>query len=82
MVEKKSAPEKATRTFKVLAFAVGGLLVGIGLCGIDSHLYPNAEFGGSSFAFVGVVLIVVSALVIVAALFALLVLGISRLGLK
>ncbi len=79
MVKEKRMSERVIRTAKVLAFAVAGLLVGMGLCGLDSHFYPHEEFGGSALAFFGVVAIVLSAVVIAGAVIWLLVLGLSNL---
>lgn len=36
--------------------------IGLGSCGIDAHLYPHAEFGGSVLALIGAGLIALSVL--------------------
>jgi hypothetical protein len=36
--------------------------IGLGSCGLDAHLYPNSEFGGSALALIGAGLIALSVL--------------------
>ncbi len=48
--------------------SVVGLLLGIGLCGVDAHFHPQAEFGGGPLAGVGAVLCVLSGLGLIATL--------------
>ncbi len=43
---------------KVIAFSTAGLILAFGLCGLDAHLYPHSEFGGSSLAGLGALLFV------------------------
>lgn len=42
---------------KLLAFSACGLGIGFGFCGLDAHLYPHAEFGGSALAGIGFCLV-------------------------
>ncbi len=62
-----------SRSLKALGISCVGLLLAVGLCGLDQHLYPNAEFGGSNFALIGAVLGVLSALLLVVSVLVLLV---------
>lgn len=66
-------------SLKLLAAAAFGMLVGIGFCGLDAHFYPGAEFGGSSLAGIGALLIVASGLALVVAVIGLAVFGLRRL---
>jgi hypothetical protein len=76
-------PDQITRpkglAVKLLAASVCGLLVSWGLCGLDAHLYPHAEFGGSILASIGALLFVISALILVGSVLVLIVQGIVRL---
>ncbi len=65
--------------FKLIAGSSGGLLVALGLCGLDSHLYPHSEFGGSILAGLGSLLFVISALGLFAGLSWLIMLAIISL---
>lgn len=47
---------------KLIAISACALGIGLGLCGLDAHLYPHAEFGGSLLAFFGAALMVLAAL--------------------
>lgn len=63
-------------TLKVLVASVCGLLLSLGLCGIDAHLHPRAEFGGGVFALFGVILLACSVLALVVSILTFVVQGI------
>jgi hypothetical protein len=52
----------SSRLFKLVTISACGLGIGLGLCGVDAHLYPHAEFGGSVLAWIGAGLMVLSVL--------------------
>jgi hypothetical protein len=82
MRKPRRRPEGAgpspTKALKLLGVAVCGMLVGLGLCGIDDHLYPHSEFGGSVMALIGAGLLTLGGLLGVTALLALLVIVVMR----
>jgi hypothetical protein len=47
--------------FKLFVISTCVLGIGCGLCGLDAHLYPHAQVGGSSLAFFGFVVILIAA---------------------
>ena len=61
----------ASRPLKGIAVSAVGLLLSLGFCGLDAHLYPHSEFGGSALAGIGAVLGFLSALGLVASVSAL-----------
>ncbi len=54
-----------SRPLKAFGLSCAGLLLAIGFCGLDQHLYPNSEFGGSALALIGAGLGAVSAFVLI-----------------
>ena len=73
----ESGKIRLTLPLKVLVASICGLLLSLGLCGIDAHLHPDAEFGGGVFAGFGALLFVSSVLPLVASILALIVQGIN-----
>jgi hypothetical protein len=67
-----------SRPLKGIAISVVGLLLSLGFCGLDAHLYPNAEFGGSLLASIGAFLFVVSGLGLAGSLIALIINALVR----
>jgi hypothetical protein len=65
--------------FKTIAFGACGFGLGAGLCGMDAHFYPRAEFGGSMLALFGAGFIVISTLAIALVLLVVMVKLVSRL---
>ena len=68
----------ASRPLKGIAISAGGLLLSLGFCGLDAHLYSGAEFGGSALAGIGALLAVCSAAGLVACVLALIVGSVVR----
>ncbi len=67
-------PKKTTalsRPLKAFGLSCVGLLLSLGLCGLDAHLYPKAEFGGSLIATIGAIIGVPSAFLFIGSVFAL-----------
>lgn len=73
----QSGKIRLTFPLKVLVASICGLLLSLGLCGIDAHLHPGAEFGGGIFAGLGAILFVFSVLALAASILALIVQGIN-----
>lgn len=55
--EESGASRWMMKLIVISACAIG---IGFGLCGLDAHLYPHAEFGGSGLAVVGAALMALS----------------------
>lgn len=73
MIEKIGTKSNSTSAApKALAFSAAGLLLSFGFCGLDAHLYPGSEFGGSALALIGAAGFAVSAIVLVISLLVLL----------
>ena len=68
---------RGSTSLKVAAISACGLMIGLGLCGLDSHLYPGEEFGGT-LALVGAAFFVLSAVGFGVALLICLVVAVSR----
>jgi len=68
----------ASRPLKAIAIASGGLLLSVGFCGLDAHLYPHSKFGGSALAVIGAALGVVSVLVLIGSILTLIITAILQ----
>ena len=65
MFEQSQGSDKSlSRPLKGIAISGVGLLLSVGFCGLDAHLYPHSEFGGSALAVIGAGLGLISALVL------------------
>jgi len=58
---------------KAIVFSALGLLVSFGLCGLDAHLYPGSEAGGSALALIGAAGFAISGIVLVVSVLVLLI---------
>ena len=70
-----------SRLLKGIAVFGVGFLLSVGLCGIDAHMHPAAEFGGSFLSMIGAVLGIVCAIgLVMAVLMLVLVAAVRGLG--
>jgi len=67
---------RLTSRLKLFVASICGLLLSMGLCGIDAHLHPGAELGGGVLAVFGAILLVCSALALAASIVIFIVQGI------
>jgi hypothetical protein len=68
MHDQATEAKSSDLAIKLLAASVCGILLSWGLCGIDAHLHPNAEFGGGAFAGIAVILFLISVLTLIGSL--------------